>query len=86
MNYPIRFGAVPLMLFSGTFFPVTQLPGWIRPLAYATPLWHGVALCRALSLGTLDAGSVALHVGYLAGLAAAGMWLGGRTYRKRLYV
>jgi lipooligosaccharide transport system permease protein len=86
MNYPIRFGAVPLMLFSGTFFPVTQLPGWIRPVAYATPLWHGVALCRALSLGDLDAGSAAMHVGYLVALAAIGLWAGGRTYRRRLYV
>jgi lipooligosaccharide transport system permease protein len=86
MNYPIRFGAVPLMLFSGTFFPISQLPGWIRPLAYATPLWHGVALCRALSLGTLDPGSAAIHVGYLAALAAVGLWAGSRTYRRRLYV
>jgi lipooligosaccharide transport system permease protein len=86
MNYPIRFGAIPLMLFSGTFFPISQLPGWIRPLAYATPLWHGVALCRALSLGTVDAGSAAIHVGYLAALAAIGLWFGARTYRRRLYV
>jgi lipooligosaccharide transport system permease protein len=86
MSYPIRFGAVPLMLFSGTFFPISQLPGWIRPLAYATPLWHGVALCRGLSLGTLDAGAAAIHVGYLAALSAVGLWAGGRTYRRRLYV
>ena len=86
MNYPIRFGAVPLMLFSGTFFPIGQLPGWIRPVAYATPLWHGVALCRALSLGTTDAGSAAINVGYLAAVAAIGLWLGGRAYRRRLYV
>jgi lipooligosaccharide transport system permease protein len=86
MNYPIRFGAVPLMLFSATFFPITQLPGWIRPVAYATPLWHGVALCRGLSLGDLSAGAVAVHVGYLAGLAALGLWAGNRTYRRRLYV
>jgi lipooligosaccharide transport system permease protein len=86
MNYPIRFGAVPLMLFSGTFFPITQLPGWIRPLAYATPLWHGVALCRALSLGDVDAGSAAINVAYLAAMAAIGLWAGGRTYRRRLYV
>jgi lipooligosaccharide transport system permease protein len=86
MNYPIRFGAVPLMLFSGTFFPISQLPGWIRPVAYATPLWHGVALCRELSLGDVDAGSAAIHVGYLAAMAAIGLWAGGRTYRKRLYV
>jgi lipooligosaccharide transport system permease protein len=86
MNYPIRFGAVPLMLFSGTFFPITQLPAWVRPVAYATPLWHGVALCRALSLGDIDAGSAAIHVGYLAALAALGLWWGGRSYAKRLYV
>jgi len=86
MNYPIRFGAVPMMLFSGTFFPVSQLPAWIRPLAYATPLWHGVALCRGLSLGTLTAGAAAVHVGYLAALSAAGLWFGARTYRRRLYV
>src|ERR1700744_5102693 len=28
LNYPNRFGAIPMMLFSGTFFPVSQLPGW----------------------------------------------------------
>src|SRR5690242_5870601 len=86
MNYPIRFGAIPLMLFSGTFFPVSQLPAWIRPLAYATPLWHGVALCRGLSLGTLTLGAAAIHVGYLVALAGVGLWFGARTYRRRLYV
>lgn len=84
MNYPIRFGAVPLMLFSGTFFPVTQLPGWIQPLAYATPLWHGVALCRAFSLGTVDAGPDAVHGCYLIAMTALGAWWAGRTYRRRL--
>ncbi len=77
MNYAFRFGSVPLMLFSGTFFPVTQLPGWLRPIAYATPLWHGVALCRALSLGTVDGRArPAIHVGYLAAMAAIGLWVG----------
>jgi lipooligosaccharide transport system permease protein len=83
---------MPLMLFSGTFFPLSQLPGWLRALAYATPLWHGVDLCRALSLGLgRHHGAMALpvalgHVGYLAGLAAVGIWAGTRTYRRRLYV
>jgi lipooligosaccharide transport system permease protein len=85
-NYVLRFGMIPLMLFSATFFPLSQLPGWMQPVAYATPLWHGVALCRGLSLGTLDAGAAAIHVGYLAALAAAGIWAGGMTYRRRLYV
>jgi lipooligosaccharide transport system permease protein len=91
-GYLFRFGMMPLMLFSGTFFPLSQLPGWLRALAYATPLWHGVDLCRALSLGLgRHHGAMALpvalgHVGYLAGLAAVGIWAGTRTYRRRLYV
>jgi len=86
MNYIVRFGSIPLSLFSGTFFPISQLPAWIRPLAYATPLWHGAALCRSLALGTVTAGSAAIHVGYLAAMAAIGLWAGARSYRRRLYV
>src|ERR1022692_3655601 len=81
-----RFGMIPLFLFSGTFFPVSQLPGWAQPIAYATPLWHGVVLCRSLSLGTATIGGVLINVGYLAALAAAGIIAGERTYRRRLYV
>jgi lipooligosaccharide transport system permease protein len=84
--YLFRFGMMPLMLFSGTFFPLSQLPVWLRPVAYATPLWHGVALCRALSLGRADWPGALGHVAYLAALAAIGIWAGARTYRRRLYV
>jgi len=80
-----RFVLVPLFLFSGTFFPVTQLPAWIRPVAYITPLWHGVALCRSISLGTLTAGDAFLHAGYLLAITVAGLLAGQRTYRRRLH-
>ncbi len=85
-NVIFRFGMIPLFLFSGTFFPITQLPAWIRPVAYATPLWHGVALCRALSLGTADLTGALGHVGYLAAIVMLGFAAGQRTYRRRLYV
>ena len=86
MNYPIRFGAVPLMLFSGTFFPITQLPAWVRPLAYATPLWHGVALCRALSLGRRRR-RVGRHPRRLPRRAGGRGPVGGRPHlQRRLYV
>jgi lipooligosaccharide transport system permease protein len=77
---------MPLMLFSGTFFPLSQLPGWLRLLAYATPLWHGVDLCRMLSPGDVDLPRALIHVAYLTALSAAGIWAGARTYRRRLYV
>ena len=81
-----RFGLVPLFLFSGTFFPITQLPAWIRPVAYVTPLWHGVELCRAISLGTATPGGALVHVAYLAVLAGAGAAAAHRAYWRRLYV
>jgi len=81
-----RFGLIPLFLFSGTFFPVTQLPAWLQPLAYVTPLWNGVALCRSLTLGTASLGGALAHVAYLAAVAAASIMVGNRTYRRRLYV
>src|SRR5215467_12486000 len=81
-----RFGLIPLFLFSGTFFPITQLPGWLQPVAYLTPLWHGVSLCRALNLGTADLGQALIDVTYLVALATAGLLAGHRTYRRRLYV
>ena len=28
-----------------------QLPDWLEPVAWLTPLWHGVDLCRDLALG-----------------------------------
>jgi lipooligosaccharide transport system permease protein len=80
-----RFVMIPLFLFSATFFPITQLPAWLRPVAYITPLWHGVALCRGISLGTLTAGDAVLHASYLVALTAAGLIVGRRTYRRRLH-
>jgi lipooligosaccharide transport system permease protein len=84
--YMFRFGMMPLMLFSGTFFPLSQLPEWLRPLAYATPLWHGVALCRGFSLGHFSVLGAGGHILYLVVLAGAGIWAGARTYSRRLYV
>ncbi len=78
----LRFGIIPMFLFSGTFFPV---PAALLPLAYATPLWHGVELCRSLSLGTAQPGATAVHVGYLVAVTTLGVLWGNRTYRRRLY-
>jgi lipooligosaccharide transport system permease protein len=79
-----RFAVIPLFLFSGTFFPVGQLPALLRPVAYLTPLWHGVALCRDAALGRGSAAALAVHAGYLAALAAGGAWCARRTFARRL--
>jgi len=86
LNLVFRFVMTPLSLFSGTFFPLQQLPGWMQPIAFATPLWHGVALSRELTLGTVDAGSALIHVGYLLAALALAYWLARRNFRARLYL
>jgi lipooligosaccharide transport system permease protein len=79
-----RLGVIPLFLFSGVFFPISQLPVGIRVIAYATPLWHGVDLCRRLTLGQLSGTAAAVHLAYLAGLTALGIWAASRTFHARL--
>ena len=79
-----RFGIVPLFLFSGTFFPVAQLPDWIEWLAYATPLFHGVSLCRGLALGVPFEVNPAVSAAYLVAWVVAGAWLSLRFMRRRL--
>ena len=79
-----RFAIVPMFLFSGTFFPIARLPEALQWLAYATPLWHGVDLCRGLVLGTIGTERAVLHVGYLLALSAVGLVVARLTYRRRL--
>jgi lipooligosaccharide transport system permease protein len=79
-----RFGIVPLFLFSGTFFPVSQLPGWSQPLAVASPLWHGVQLVRAVGLGSPTAYHPLIHTGVLAALVGLGLALAVHGFGRRL--
>jgi lipooligosaccharide transport system permease protein len=81
-----RFGIVPMFLFSGTFFPVSQLPEVLRWVAYATPLWHGVELNRSLTLGHVDVLVALGHVGYLLAWAGGGSVVALRIYRRKLGV
>jgi lipooligosaccharide transport system permease protein len=79
-----RFAIVPMFLFSGTFFPVSRLPAVLQWVAYATPLWHGVDLCRGLTLGTIGAPAALGHAAYLLAWAVAGFLVAQQTYRRRL--
>jgi lipooligosaccharide transport system permease protein len=80
-----RFLIMPLYLFSGTYVAVTQFPAVVRPLAYALPLWHGVQLCRALTLGTVTLGPALGHLTYLIVVTAAGLYVSRAAYRRRLH-
>jgi lipooligosaccharide transport system permease protein len=86
MSFPIimRVAVVPMFLFSGTFFPVDQLPGWLAPFARVSPLWHAVELCRGATTGSLSFGAAVGHTAFLSAVVALGCWWGVRTFRARL--
>jgi lipooligosaccharide transport system permease protein len=81
-----RFGVTPMFLFSGVFFPVHQLPPVLEQVAYLTPLWHGVDLCRTLALGTATLGMTALHIAYLGAWVVAGALAAAKAFRRRLVI
>src|SRR6185312_1604051 len=81
---PDRFAT--LFLFSGTFFPIESLPSFLQPVAWLSPLWHGVELCRELMLGTVgETPLLALvHALVLVTIAAIGVAVALRTVEARL--
>ncbi|MDQ3312256.1 MAG: ABC transporter permease [Actinomycetota bacterium] len=80
----MRFGILPMFLFGGAFYPVSELPGWLRPAAYATPLYHGIELCRRSVIETLTWERGLIHVGALVGFIVIGTLLCRRVFAKRL--
>ena len=63
-NLPVFLFITPMFLFSGTFFPLENLPHWAQGAALLFPLTHLTNLTRSLCFGQLDAGML-WGAGYL---------------------
>lgn len=79
-----RLVVTPLMLFSGTFFPISQLPVWLQPIAWVTPLWHGTELARPAFLGTPVASWWWLHLGVILAWVVVGAMGAQRAFERKL--
>src|SRR5262245_42968681 len=79
-----RLLVMPMFLFSGTFFPIDQLPPALQAVAVLSPLYHSVELCRGATTGTLGAAPAAVHVAYLTGWVLVGRWYWSRTFAAKL--
>ena len=73
----------PMLLLSGVFFPLEQLPEGAQKATQVLPLAHAVALIRPLMLGR-PVENVALHVAVLAGYAAVALVAALVLLRRRL--
>jgi lipooligosaccharide transport system permease protein len=68
---------LPLFLLSTTFYPLEVYPPGVRPFVLLSPLYHGVELVRAATLGVAD-WSIVGHLAVLLALAAIGTVTAGR--------
>lgn len=81
----MRFGIIPMFLFGGAFYPVSELPGWLEPIALATPLYHGVSLARGAVNGALGGVEALIHVAVLAAYIGVGYLLAVKMFERRLH-
>jgi lipooligosaccharide transport system permease protein len=82
-SYYMTLLLTPMMLLSGVFFPIEQLPATVRFIAQALPLYHGIELVRPLLAGGWPA-DVLVHLAVLAAYAVGGFYVATVLTRRRL--
>jgi lipooligosaccharide transport system permease protein len=73
----------PMLLLSGVYFPVEQLPAWLAAAAQILPLKHAIDLARPLMLGRIP-DAILLHVAVLVAYAFAAYYVALALTRRRL--
>jgi lipooligosaccharide transport system permease protein len=81
-SYYMTLIMTPMMMISGVFFPADRLPDWLRAIAHALPLWHGVELVRPLVAGRWPSDPM-LHAGVLIGYAVLAYFVAVKLARRR---
>ncbi|WP_394551078.1 ABC transporter permease [Agromyces sp. MMS24-JH15] len=80
-----RLVVLPLTLFSGTVFPLSELPWFLQWIGWISPLWHGTELARVATFGYQEPVWLsAVHVVVLVAMIAVGWAWSRRIARKRL--
>jgi lipooligosaccharide transport system permease protein len=79
----VTMALIPMFLFSATFFPLSRYPAGLQFLVSITPLYQGVAIERALTLGQLD-WTLLLHAAYLAVMGIVGLRIAGKRLTRLL--
>ena len=80
-----RFIMIPMFLFSGTFYPLTQMPIFLQFFGWISPLWHASELGRYLTYDyPLSGIQLSIHVVVLTAMVVIGLLLSARIFAKRL--
>ena len=74
-----------MFLFSGTFYPLSNLDWWLAWIGWISPLWHASELGRMAMYGKpVGDGMMWIHIGYLVLLSAIGYLMARRIFARRL--
>lgn len=80
-----RLVVMPMFLFSGTFFPISQIPDWLEWVAWVSPLWHASQLGRVVTYGMSEPIWLTLfHLVVLVAFTVTGVVLMRRAFIRRL--
>jgi lipooligosaccharide transport system permease protein len=80
-----RFIIMPLFLFSGTFYPLTNMPIFLQWVGWISPLWHATELGRWLTYGSeISTPMLFLHFIFLNSILIFGVIASRRIFTKRL--
>lgn len=80
-----RFVIAPMVMFSGTYYPLESMPIYLQWVGWISPLWHGTDLGRVISYGSPQQGWIVIsHWIYLATWLVVGLTLAYRQVSKRL--
>ena len=79
----MRVGVLPIFLFSGALFPVSQRPTWLENIAMISPLCNAIELGRAATTGVWHA-SIVWNLLVLFVCIGLGLWWGTGRFERRL--
>jgi lipooligosaccharide transport system permease protein len=80
-----RFVIMPLFLFSGTFYPLTNMPIYLQWIGWISPLWHATELGRWLTYGhEISSLMLYIHFIFLNSLLLVGIIASRRIFTRRL--
>jgi len=82
-TYFFTLGLTPMLLLSGVFFPVDQMPAALRTVAAILPLSHAIDIARPLLAGSWPR-DVPLHLAVLLAYAVGGYYIALVLTRRRL--
>ena len=80
-----RFVIMPLFLFSGTFYPLTNMPIYLQWIGWISPLWHATELGRWLTYShEISTLMLYTHFIFLNSLLLIGIIASRRIFTRRL--